>query len=82
MTFEGNERIRKWGSLQNNRIFEAVLDMDSKRMGLTLYPSWGRSKVVEFAFETMDVAMRITQRYDDRPADNVSFVEEQSGPTL
>ena len=80
-TFEGKDRIRKQGNFQNNRIFESVLDMDSKRMGLTLCPDWHRNVVVEFAFETMDIAMRIIERYDDRAPDNLSFVEEQTGET-
>ena len=77
-TFTGTERLRKMGNFQNRRIFEAVIDMDSKRIGLTLCPSFRSKVVVEFPFESIDIAINLTDRYDDRPADTLLFLEDES----
>lgn len=77
-TFTGTERLRKLGNFQSNRIFEAVIDLENKRIGLTLCPSWDRKLVVEFPFERMDIALRLTQRYADRAPDTLSFLENET----
>lgn len=65
LVFEGTERIRALGNFQNSRVVDMVIDQESKRVGFTLVPHLGRTVVVEFGFDTMQVAsMKMTSNYE------------------
>lgn len=78
LTCEGTNRLRKLGNIQNNRIVEAVLDMDSKRLGLTLGPDWYREIIIEFAFDTVEIATRMTEQYPEHGPSDLSFLETET----